>query len=79
MVKIILYLEEDTAHVLEELTSREGRSQADVIREALLSYQGKDERPSPRGLGMYKSGRADISGKAEELLFQDSQDSRENR
>jgi hypothetical protein len=30
----------------------------------------KQDRPAPKGVGMYWSGRADISESAEELLFQ---------
>jgi hypothetical protein len=76
MVKTTLYLEEETLHVLEQLASREGRSQGEVLREALLAYKSGAERPAPKGVGMYRSGRSDISEKAEEFLFQDS---RENR
>jgi hypothetical protein len=70
MVKTTLYLEETTAHVLEELASEEGRSQGDVIREALLAYKGRQARPVPKGVGEYRSGRSDISEHADELLRQ---------
>ena len=70
MVKTTLYLEEETVHVLEELASEEGRSQGDVIRAALLSYRSQQARPAPKGIGKYRSGRSDVSEKAEELLRQ---------
>jgi Ribbon-helix-helix protein, copG family len=76
MVKTTLYLEEETLHVLEQLASREGRSQGEVLREALLVYKGTVNRPAPKGVGMYRSGRSDISEKAEELLFQDGREDR---
>jgi hypothetical protein len=70
MVKTTLYLAEETVHVLEELASEEGRSQGDVIQAALLSYRSKQARPAPKGIGKYRSGRSDVSEKAEELLRQ---------
>ena len=70
MVKTTLYLEETTAHALEELASEEGRSQGEVIREALLVYKGRQTRPTPKGVGKYRSGRSDISERADELLRQ---------
>lgn len=70
MVKTTLYLEETTAHVLEELASEEGRSQGEVIREALLVYKGRQPRSAPKGVGEYRSGRSDVSERADELLRQ---------
>jgi len=70
MVKTTLYLEEETVHVLEEIASEEGRSQGEIIRAALLSYKSQQTRPVPRGIGIYRSGRADVSERAEELLRQ---------
>jgi Ribbon-helix-helix protein, copG family len=68
MVKTTLYLEETIVHVLEELASEEGRSQGEVVREALLVYRGQQTRPAPKGIGKYRSGRSDVSARAEELL-----------
>jgi hypothetical protein len=70
MVKTTLYLEETTAHALEELASEEGRSQGEVIHEALLIYKSRQARPAPKGVGEYRSGRSDISERADELLRQ---------
>jgi len=70
MVKTTLYLEETTAHALEELASEEGRSEGEVIREALLVYKSRQTRPTPKGVGEYRSGRSDISERADELLRQ---------
>jgi hypothetical protein len=70
MVKTTLYLEEATVHVLQELASEEGRSQGEVIREALLAYKGKLARPAPKGVGQFRSGRSDVSESAEDLLRQ---------
>jgi hypothetical protein len=70
MVKTTLYLEETTAHALEELASEEGLSQGEVIREALMAYKGQQARPAPKGIGRYRSGRSDISENADDLLRQ---------
>jgi hypothetical protein len=70
MVKTTLYLEESTVHALKELASEEGRSQEEVIREALLTYKSQQTRPTPKGIGEYRSGRSDVSENAEDLLRQ---------
>lgn len=68
MVKTTFYLEEETALALKRLASARGRSQADLIREALRQYTSDAGRPMPKGFGAYRSGRAGISERAEELL-----------
>jgi len=68
MTKTTLYLEDDTIQALKQLADNEGCSEADVIREALVVYQAARLRPSPKGVGDYRSGRSDVSAKAEELL-----------
>ena len=70
MTKKTLYLEEDTVRALKQLADTEGCSEADVIREALAVYQGTRLRPAPKGVGGYRSGRSDVSTRAEELLRQ---------
>lgn len=76
MIKTTLDLNEETVHVLEQLAFQEGRSQGEVIHEALLTYRSRTARPTPKGVGMYDSGRSDISERAEELLFQDARRNR---
>jgi len=66
MVRTTLYLEEETANVLEQLATQEGRSEGEVIREALRTYKSRQTRPAPKGIGKYRSGRSDISQRAEE-------------
>jgi hypothetical protein len=53
-----------------------GRSQAEVIREALRSYTHDIERPRPKGIGKYRSGRSDVSKNAEEILRAAARDRR---
>jgi hypothetical protein len=68
VVKITVYLDEGTALSLRRLAHGQGRSQAELIRDAVVQYVRQAERPAPKGIGAYHSGRSDISGRAEELL-----------
>lgn len=68
MIKTTLYLEESTDRDLKRIARLQGRSQAEVIREALATYAAQVSRPQPPGLGAYRSGRSDVSERAEELL-----------
>jgi hypothetical protein len=68
MKKTTLYLDEETDVTLKQLARAQGRSQAAVIREALAVYATSADRPRPAGVGAYRSGRSDVSTRAEELL-----------
>ena len=68
MVKTTVYLESDTALALRRMAETEGRSQAELIRDALITYTKKGKRSLPSGLGKYDSGRTDVSERAEEIL-----------
>jgi hypothetical protein len=51
----------------------EGRTQAELIREALRRYIEEvepSERPPITGIGRHRSGTTDVSDRAEELLRQ---------
>jgi len=69
MVKTTIYMEPSVALTLRHLASVQGRSQAEIIREAIVSYTSKSlGRPRPKGIGAYESGRSDVSERAEELM-----------
>jgi hypothetical protein len=68
MVKTTVYLDETIALRVRQLAKTKGRSQAEVIRDALETYTRDVERPRPKGIGAYSSGRSDISERAEEIL-----------
>jgi hypothetical protein len=68
MQKTTVYIEDETAIALKQLAQTQNRSQAEIIREALASYVGTCPKSLPKGIGAYRSGRSDISEKAEELL-----------
>lgn len=70
MIKTTLYLPEDVYRRLKVVARRQNRPAAEVIREALGEYVGAHEaKPSrPRSLGAGRSGRGDLSERAEDLL-----------
>lgn len=68
MIRTTVYLTEETVLALRQLSETLGRPQAELIREALERYLKQASRPAPRGAGKYRSGRADVSERAEEIL-----------
>jgi Arc/MetJ-type ribon-helix-helix transcriptional regulator len=74
MVKTTVYLGEQVVQRLRSLARVRGRSQAELIREALERFvEGESqsfERPAPVGVGGFRSGRPDIARQAEKLLRQ---------
>jgi hypothetical protein len=68
VVKTTVYLDETVAWKVRQLAKTAGRSQAEVIRDALETYTREAERPRPKGIGTRASGRSDVSARAEELL-----------
>lgn len=73
MHKTTIYFDDDTALALRHTADLEGRSQAEIIREALRNYlrqleDGGKRQIFPPGVGAYRSGRSDVSVKSEEIL-----------
>jgi len=69
MVKTTIYLDPEVALTLRQLAAVQGRSQAEIIRDAIQAYTSKTAaRPRPKGIGAYQSGRTDVSERAEELM-----------
>jgi hypothetical protein len=52
MQKTTLYLPDELQRQLQEAARRMGRSQADLIREALATFLGTVERPKARSIGL---------------------------
>ena len=50
--KTTLYLSPELQRALRDAAGRTGRSQADLIREALRTYLGTQPRPVPTSLGL---------------------------
>ena len=68
MVKTTVYLDGDLALTLRQLALLEGRSQAELIRDALLDFTQRRQRPSIPGVGEFDSGESTVSERAEEIL-----------
>lgn len=70
MIKTTLYLREEDYRRLKAVARQQNRPTAEVIREALAEYvSGHDtKRSRPRSLGAGRSGRGDLSERAEDLL-----------
>jgi hypothetical protein len=68
MVKITVSFDEATALSLRQLAQAQGRSQAKLVHDAVMQDLRQANRPEPKGIGAYRSGRSDNSERAEELL-----------
>lgn len=69
MVKTTVYLDDEVVLLLKQIAATAGQRQAEIIRHALAEYVRKAAaRPQPRGIGAYRSGRSDVSQRAEILL-----------
>ena len=69
LTKTTLYLPEADYRRLKALAARDGRKTAELVREAVSEYARRRAGARlPRSLGAGRSGRGDVSERAEELL-----------
>ena len=68
MVKTTVYIDNEVALALRQLSGVQGRSQAELIRDALANYTKSVARPAPTGLGKYRSGEPDVAQRAKDIL-----------
>jgi hypothetical protein len=68
VTKTTVYLDSDTVLALRQMAETQGRSQAELIRDALDAYTRKAKRPQIPGIGEFDSGHTDTSQRAEQLL-----------
>jgi len=61
-------LDRETERTLRQVAAREGTTPSALAAVVLRQYARAAGRPSPRGIGAYRSGRSDVSSRAEELL-----------
>jgi hypothetical protein len=73
MVKTTVYLELEVALTLRQIAKTKGRSQAELIREALDRYTRQHQRPPIPGVGEFRSVKPGVSVRAEEILREASQ------
>lgn len=69
MVKTTVYLPNDLAVTLRQMAISQGRTQAELMRDALETYAKSNSKPVSRGFGKYSSGETDVSERAEEILM----------
>ena len=68
MTKTTVYLDSDTVLALRSMAETQGRSQAELIRDALAAYTNGTKRPLPCGLGKYDSGETHGAEQARQFL-----------
>ena len=68
MIKTTIYLDEQTHQTIKQFAKFQGKSQAELIRQALEQYASQIPIPKPQGIGKYRSGRNDISQNEETIL-----------
>jgi len=66
--KTTVYLDTDVALSLRRMAESQGRNQAELIRDALVTYTRKAKRPKLPGIGEFDSGHSDTSEHADEIL-----------
>ena len=68
-IKTTVYLGSADYRQIQALAEAEGRSTAELIREAVAEYAGRRvTRRRPRSVGVFRSGTGDLSERTEELL-----------
>ena len=69
VTKTTVYLPVAEYRRLKALAEAEGRSTAELVREAVIEYaQRRAAAARPRSIGAIRTGRSNLSEKAEELL-----------
>ncbi len=67
MATIKIDLDDDVAAALLDRATAENRSAGEIVRDALAAFL-RAGRPLPKGIGGYRSGQSDVSGRAREIL-----------
>ena len=68
MKRTTIYLDPELEVLLKLEMLRQKRPMAEIVREAVQAYVGRERRPPPPGSGAFSSGRADTAERAEALL-----------
>jgi predicted transcriptional regulator len=73
MKRTTIFIEEGAERELQALARRQGRPVASLVREAVAQYVVKaraEQAPRLRFIAAGRSGRDDVAGRHEDLLFQ---------
>lgn len=68
VTKTTVYLDSDIALALRQMAEAQGRSQAEIIRQALETFTRNARQPKIPGIGEFDSGHTDTSERAEQIL-----------
>ena len=69
-------LDRETSLALRRVAASKGMTVEQLARSVLEEYARSFARPEPVGIGSYRSGRSDVSSRAEELLREAAETSR---
>jgi metal-responsive CopG/Arc/MetJ family transcriptional regulator len=67
MTKTTIYLPDDLKQAIAGIAAASGRSEAEVIREAIRTLVRRSDRPRPRG-GLFASGDPGLARRVDEAL-----------
>lgn len=67
MTKTTVYLPDDLKQAVARMAAASGKSEAEVIREAIAVQASRVDRPRPRG-GLFASGDTSLSAHVAEAL-----------
>jgi hypothetical protein len=68
MKRTTIYLDPELDLLLKTEVLRRKRPMAELIRDALLAYLGREPGAGPPGAGAFRSGHSDTAEKAEQFL-----------
>ncbi len=67
MPSLTVELDGQVADVVRTMAAAQRRSEREIVQEAVAAY-AHSARPMPQGIGKYRSGQADVSERAKDIL-----------
>jgi predicted transcriptional regulator len=75
MLSVTVELDEQVAEAVRNMAAAQRRSECEIVQEAVAAY-AHNARPMPQGMGKYRSGQADVSERAEDILSNSAKERR---